>query len=210
MTAAIASSKRRLLLAATAGAALAALAGCAAMRSVSSNVSTYGDWPPERKPGTYVFDRLPSQQARPAEADAAEAAARPALARAGFVPAPAGQAPDVLVQVGTHTTRTDYSPWGDPLWWPGGFGYWRQGPWLGSPWWFSARYDATRYEREVGVLIRDRASGKPLFEARASSEGNTPGSAQTLGAMFEAALMDFPKTGVNPRRVVVTPAEAAR
>jgi hypothetical protein len=60
------------------------------------------------------------------------------------------------------------------------------------------------------VLIRDRASGKPLFEARASSEGGTAGTSETLALMFEAALMDFPKLGVNPRRVTVTPPEAAR
>ena len=40
------------------------LGGCAAMRSVSSEVSTFGEWPATRKPGTYAFERLPSQQAR--------------------------------------------------------------------------------------------------------------------------------------------------
>jgi hypothetical protein len=52
-------------------------------------------------------------------------------------------------------------------------------------------------------LIRDRASGKPLFEARASSEGTARSDAALFGAMFEAALMDFPRLGVNPRRVTV-------
>jgi hypothetical protein len=61
-----------------------------------------------------------------------------------------------------------------------------------------------RYEREVAVLIRDRASGKPLFEARASSEGNSSPGARVLSAMFNAALMDFPRLGLNPRQVVVT------
>jgi len=210
MTAAFGLRARRALLLAASAAALALLAGCAALRSVASDVSTFGDWPADRKPGSYAFDRLPSQQAQPAEADAAEAAVRPALAKAGFVPAAAGQPPDVLVQVGVRLTRTDYSPWGDPLWWPGGYGYWRRGPWIGSPWAFGARYEASRYEREAALLIRDRASGKPLFEARASNEGGTTGDGETLSAMFEAALMDFPKTGVNPRRVVVTPGEAAR
>ena len=31
------------------------LGGCAAMRSVSSEVSTFGEWPATRKPGTYAF-----------------------------------------------------------------------------------------------------------------------------------------------------------
>jgi hypothetical protein len=64
------------------------------------------------------------------------------------------------------------------------------------------------YEREVAVLLRDRASGKPLFEARASSDGYTQG-AELLQAMFDAALKDFPATGLNPRSVTV-PLPAAR
>lgn len=190
--------------------AAAALGGCAALRSVASDVSTFGDWPADRTPGSYAFDRLPSQQARAAETERIENAARAALAKAGFVPAAAGRQPDVLVQVGARVTRTDIYAWADPLWWRGGFGYWRHGPWMGPSWSLSMRYDASRYEREVALLIRDRASGKPLFEARASNEGGTAAGDDTLAAMFEAALMDFPRTGVNPRRVVVTPHEAPR
>ncbi|MDP1898878.1 MAG: DUF4136 domain-containing protein [Rubrivivax sp.] len=181
------------------------LGGCAAMRSVSSDVSSYGEWPAERKAGSYAFERLPSQQARPAESDALEAAARAALESAGFKPVEANQAPDVLVQVGARETRTDLSPWDDPLWWQGGFGYWRHGPWL-SPRWsmsMSMRHDFPRYERQVALLLRDRASGKPLFEAHASSEGSSRLEGGMLGAMFQAAMMDFPRLGMNPRRVVV-------
>ncbi len=186
------------------------LAGCGAMRSVSSDVASYGDWPSERKPGTYAFDRLPSQQAQADEADKLELAARPALEKAGFVPAAAGAAPDVLVQVGARVSRADPQPWNDPLWWRGGFGGWRYGPWGGPGWGAYGRfpgyggyYDAPRYDREVAVLLRDRSSGKPLFEARASNESVSTPSAKVLSAMFDAALMDFPRLGVNPRRVVV-------
>lgn len=181
----------------------ALLAGCSGIRTVSSEVSSFGDWPVERQPGTYAFDRLPSQQAMAEETERLEAAARPALEKAGFKPAAEGQAPDVLVQVGTRALRTDAYPWDDPLWWRGGFGYWRHSPWAGPYWGIGLRYDRPRYDREVAVLLRDRASGKPLFEARASNEGSYPAEGATLGAMFEAALMDFPKLGVNPRRVVV-------
>ena len=188
------------------GLALAAallLAGCAAMRSLSTEVSSYGEWPAERRPGTYAFERLPSQQARAAETELLEGAARAALAKAGFGPAGAGQEPEVLVQVGARTSVAEYQPWDDPLWWRGGFGYWRYGPWMSPRWSLSASYSPPRYEREVALLIRDRASGKPLFETRASSEGNLRAGAEVLAAMFEAALMDFPRLGMNPRRVVV-------
>jgi predicted small secreted protein len=179
------------------------LGGCAAMRSVSSDVSSYGDWPAERQPGAYAFERLPSQQARPAESDALEGAARGALEQAGFKPVDAGKEPDVLVQVEVREARTDLSPWDDPLWWRGGFGYWRGGPWVSPRWSLGMRYDFPRYERQVALLIRDRASGKPLFEARASSEGSSRLDDAVLAAMFQAAMMDFPRLGMNPRRVVV-------
>ena len=185
---------------------LALLGGCASLRNVTSDVSSFGEWPSERKAGSYAFERLPSQAARAAESDALEAAARPALAKAGFTPAAAGAAPDVLVQLGARSQRSDYGVWNDPLWWRGGFGYWRYGPWMSPRWGLSTRAEFERFDREVVVLLRDRASGKPVFEARAANEGNLDtANAATLGAMFEAALMDFPKLGINPRRVTVTP-----
>jgi Domain of unknown function (DUF4136) len=181
-----------------------ALAGCAGPRSLTSEVASFGEWPAGRAAGSYAFDRLPSQAANPKQNDALEASAVAALAKAGFKPVATGQQPDVLVQLGRRSSRTTPGPWSDPLWLRGGFGYWRPTPWvhpLSSPWiWHPP---APRYEREVAVLIRDRASGKPLFEARAASEGGSWGDAQTTGAMFEAALMDFPKLGVNPRSVTV-------
>jgi len=185
-------------------AAALALSGCAALNSVSSDVSSFGEWPADRRPGSYAFERLPSQQANAAGTQALEQAAAGALKKAGFTPVASGQEPDLLVQVGARVGRADVQPWADPIWWRGGFGYYRHGPWGGPRWGLGMNFDAARYEREVALLIRDRASGKPLFEARASNEGNssTAGSA-TLAAMFEAALMDFPRLGMNPRRVLV-------
>ena len=67
-----------------------------------------------------------------------------------------------------------------------------------------AQHEFPRFEREVAVLIRDRASGKPLYEARASREDGSRGDTAVVSAMFEAALTDFPRTGLNPRQVTVT------
>ncbi len=196
--------KRNWLHAVAAGTALLALAGCASINQLSAEVSTFGNWPAGRSAGTYAFERLPSQQAQGDAMQQLEGAAAPALVRAGFQPVAAGAQPDVLVQVGARVSRTDRSPWDDPLWWHGGFGTWRPGPWRGPLWSSSWRMDPPRYDREVAVLVRDRASGAPLFEARASSEGfqrSTDGAA--LAPLFTAALMDFPATGVNPRQVLV-------
>ncbi len=184
--------------------AAAALGGCAALNSVSAEVSSFGEWPAERKASSYAFERLPSQQSQAAQADALEAAARGALAKAGFKPAQAGEQPEVLVQVGLRANRYAVYPWADSWWFRGNFGYYRHGPWLAPGFGFGMSLDPTRYEREVAVLIRDRSSGKPVFEARASNESSNAGTGSaTLAALFEAALMDFPRLGMNPRRVVV-------
>ena len=198
-------------------AGLALLSGCAAVNTLSVDVASFGDWPTGRAPGRYAFDRLPSQQARADEAQVLEDAAAPALARAGFLPTPAGSEPDVLVQIGARVSRSDRSPWDDPFWWGGGYrfgggsGAWRHGPWRGpyagaywgSPWSGAAVYGHPRYDLEVALLLRDQASGKPLFEARASTEGFQRDTATQLAPVFAAALMDFPRNGVNPRRVTV-------
>ena len=181
----------------------ALLAGCAGMATLSSEVSTFGEWPAARKPGTYAFERLPSQQANAERQAPLEEAARPALAAAGFAPVAAGSEPDVLVQLGVRTTRLEPSPWADPLWWRGGVGSWRYGPWIGPRWHPFLYDDLRRVDREAALLIRDRASGKPLYEARASSSGSATATLGGLRAIFEAALKDFPATGINPRDVRV-------
>ncbi len=204
----LASSSRRSalragVLACTAVAA-AVLAGCAAMRNISMDVSSYGEWPADRKPGSYAFERLPSQQARAAETALLEDSARPALTKAGFVPVADGQQPDVLVQVGHRAGRASGPLWDDPLWWRGGFGSFRYGPWGGPRWGLAFRQDFGRYEHQVALLLRDRSSGKPMFEARAVHETSTELTSKgTLALMFEGALMDFPKLGMNPRTVVL-------
>ena len=195
-------------------AALAALAGCASLNSLDSDVSSYSRWPAGRAPATYAFERLPSQQAHPQQAQVIEDSARRAVESAGFVAAAEGSAPDVSIQLGARVTETDRSPFDDPFWYgPGGsfhrpfvagrFGRpfwgpgWRQGYW-------GPGYDMPYYQREVAVLIRDKRSGEPLYEARANSDGNSSAMSALLPAMFSAALQDFPNGGAtNPHRIRV-------
>lgn len=179
------------------------LGGCAAINTVSADVSSFGDWPAERKAGTYAFERLPSQQAQAEQAVALEQAAAKALAKAGFTPAAEGQQPEVLVQLGARFTLTGRSPWDDPLWWNGGFGRFHRGPWMSPSWSLHFYGRPTRYESEVAVLLRDRASGRALYESRASTDGNTRADAEEVAALYEAALADFPRPALSPRRVTV-------
>lgn len=190
--------------AAALAAAAALLAGCASLGSVTSDVSTFGEWPAGRAPGTYAFERLPSQQAAAAESEALEAAAAPALAKAGFRPVAQGEQADVLVQVGARFQRAHDRFWDERLWWSMGYvdhGWPRRH--LLAPRWSLAYGSPPRYDREVALLIRDRASGKALFEARATNEGTMRNDPELYGPLFMAALMDFPQQGLNPRRVSV-------
>ncbi len=192
----------RLGLAAAVG--LGALGGCASLNTLNSEVSTFGEWPAARKPGTYAFERLPSQQSKPDTQAVLEDAARPALAAAGFVPAAAGAEPEVWVQVGARVSRHDPSPWADSWRWHGGFAMGgRRGGWVGAQWNPFWHDDLYRVERDVALLIRDRASGKTLYEARASGSGSLNPSPTILRAMYSAALKDFPAAGLNPRLVGV-------
>jgi hypothetical protein len=196
-------------------AALAGLAGCAAMDSVDSDVSTYSQWPNGRKPSTFAFERLPSQQARPQQQDQLESTARPSLKAAGFTEVPDPKAADVTVQVAARITR--YDPPIDPFFWHGGLYYGRYygrpygyGPYGYGPYWGMSAYDtAPQYQREVAVLIRERESNKVLYEARAANDGLSAGSSITIGAMFQAAMLDFPNTGINPRTVRIPLPKAA-
>jgi Domain of unknown function (DUF4136) len=186
------------------------LAGCAALNTVTSDVTTFSEWPADRKPGRYAFERLPSQKANATRTADLEGAAAKALEKAGFTAAADAAQADVIVQIGARIGRTEISPWDDPLWWRWGGGYWRSPTWRRGPrsafyGSFGAEWYSPRYERNVAVLLRDRASNTPLFEAHAQNEGGSSGDAALLGAMFEAALQGFPaKDAQNPRRVSVS------
>ncbi|RQO61846.1 DUF4136 domain-containing protein [Paucibacter sp. KBW04] len=193
--------------------AAAALAACSGPYTVSSEVATYGSWDASRKPGSFAFDRLPSQQKDGSASELQakmEDSARAALQKAGFTEAADTKSADYLISLGARIQPQDRSPWDDPLWWRwhGSYNSWRFGYGPGA--WpyragfgFPGDYMDRRFDRSVAVLIRDRQSAEPLYEARASNEGATQGDASLVSAMFSAALSDFPKVDPKPRRVSV-------
>lgn len=188
-------TRRALMLA---GASL--LAGCAGLRTINAEVSSFGTWPAGRTPGTYAFERLPSQQARAHDQAAIEAAAAPALAAAGFKPA-AVEAADVLVQVAA-STRVRPSPFADYYGPRGRWGWGLGGMWGGPGWGFGMSYEPPWTELQVDLLIRDRRSHAALYESHASWE-TAGGVGGLMGPLFEAALKDFPGPAVSPRTVTV-------
>ena len=197
--------RRTLILATATTAATGLLGGCAALDTVTSDVSSYGQWPAGRAPGRYFIEQLPSQAARAkdngVQASVQEGAHR-ALRRAGFVAAADLAGADVVVQVGARVTVYDISPWSDPLWWRWGPRYWRGPGWNGWP--RSGTYwrQPPSPEREVALLLRDRATSTPLWEARAQSVGSATDVA-LFEAMFVAALSDFPKAVPESHRVSI-------
>lgn len=191
--------------------ALLTAGGCATQ--VSSDVSTFGSWPADRQPDTYVFERLPSQQEQP-DQQRMEDAARAAIEAAGFKPATDAPSADVSVLLGTRLIAADFSPYHDPIWWNGGLyrsrfghpGFLGFGSGFGRGFGFGPDDTLRRYVREVSVLIRDRKSGSVIYETHASSDGVLPLTPALMTAMFQAALTPFPGTDAKARSVT-TPLE---
>lgn len=202
--------QRLLSVAALAGAAL--LAGCAAMHTVDTSVATYGTWPAGTAPGTYAFDRLPSQQRDMKQTQAMENAAAQALASAGFRPAPEGTKPAVIVQIGVRAAHFEQVPIEGDFWfvgpyrrygWAGWAPYGTYGPWgpfrTRQPWGVFPPED--EYLHEVALLIRDASTGKTLYETRVSSDGHSQGGDSLIAAMFDASMREFPQTNEKPHDV---------
>lgn len=197
--------RRIALIGIAAATALPLLSACAGLDSAAVEVVSQGSWPADRRAGSYAIERLPSQQAQPAEQERVEAAALGALQAAGFTPAPREEA-DVLIQLGARVfTVAHRSAYADaPLYWRND--WWYRGPhwpyFWGTPYgpWYAD--EVPDHQREVAVLIRDRRSQQIIYEARGryTSRWNDE---RLLPAMFEAVLKDFPLTASAPRTVTV-------
>ncbi len=192
-----------------AAASLAVLGGCANMNSVSADVSSYGQWPAGRAPSRYVFEPLPSQQANATFQSRVEEAARPALARKGFVAVDKPEQADLLVQVAAQA-RTVQSPYYNDPWgrrydgrFFGGLGF--GGLWggRGGGVGFGMSFEPPLTQMQVDVLIRDKRSSQTLYETHAVHQ-RAGGIIESLMApLFDAALQDFPAPAISPRVVTV-------
>lgn len=191
----------RLFVAGLLALALAALSGCATGYLLDNEVQSFSHLQGLPAQPTYRFERLPSQQADPAQTQL-EAFADQALFNAGLKRD--DRAPRYGVQVTARVQRMlspyadPYDPWG---WgWGGGIGLGgRHGgvgfgfgwPRMEQPWW----------QREVNVIVRELASSRVVYETRAVNSGPWLDNSAVLPAMFQAALQGFPNPPQGPRRV---------
>ena len=182
-------------------AAAVVLTGCATVSTVESDVQSFATTPTPVQPGTFRFERLPSQDVDATQAASLENMAQAALVKAGFSRADTGARYSVQIGAGTTETvstltdpfgRSAWSPFGQPRMWPGRHFY-------GSPW----LMDRESYVTRVRVEIRDLGTGKVVYESTATNEETWFNPARVLSALFEAAMADFPTPPKGVRKVVV-------
>ncbi|HZY18850.1 MAG TPA: hypothetical protein VFE82_10235 [Ramlibacter sp.] len=172
------------------------LAGCATGYKLDNTVQSFSGLPSLPANPSYRFERLPSQLASPDQTQL-EGLADPALFRAGLRRDDASPRYSVLL---TARVQRVYSPWADP--WAGGWGWGGFGPrWgmgFGGPF---PRMEQPWFQREVGVIVRELAGNKVVFESHASNDGPYVDNAVVLSAMFDAAMQGFPNPPDGVRRV---------
>jgi hypothetical protein len=184
---------------------LLALGACAGPRLIDSDVQSFVSGSTPERPASYRFERLPSQADGPAQQQL-EAVAAAALAKVELTPAPlvsgaiagtAAAAPSAryAVQVSVQVEAI-VSPYGDPFF--GGFlGHRRHlggfGMGMESPW----------FRHAVHVLLRDSATGAPVYESSAHFDGPWSDSGNLLPVVLDAALQGYPNPPAGPRKVVI-------
>ncbi len=189
------------------------------MRIVDSQVAAFSKLEALPNASTWRIERLPSQQSladvQAARQNKLEAMAALALEKFGFKPQPEkdGLAAKYSVQLTARIQRSERGPFDsayDP--WSHGYGYgWGLPgrdyivagsgrviylpavPIMPSPW----------YVRELGLIVRDTADNRVVYETKAQHEGRWADDEAVLPAMFAAALQGFPKPPEGTRMVKI-------
>jgi hypothetical protein len=190
------------------------LFGCSTVRMVDSQVAAFSKIDALPAAASWRFERLPSQQnltdSQATRQLKLEALATEQLAKIGFKPLPEreGAAAQYSVQVSSRIQRLDRGPFDESFGVWGGFGHGLIGrdyhvsatgrliyvpifPPSQPPW----------YVREVGLILRDTADHRVVYETKAQHEGRWADDEAVLPAMFAAALQGFPKPAEGKRMV---------
>ncbi len=210
--------RRLLTIAATALTAL--LTGCAT--TISSDVTTFHQWPADIPNKTYVIE-APPQQDDTLELRSYHNLVRGQLARLGFQEAVTGTP---ALKVAMRFTTTDvpvrviepmmmgyypssrfmfmpslrYSHFGGRRYWGGGFYSPFYDPfWYGMP----AYTESIRhyYKREVQLAIKSATDGKRLFDVTVHNTSREMSTPVVMPALVQSAFTGFPGTSGVARRV---------
>jgi len=183
------------------------LSACGSLTTISADVSSYGQWPQDKVKPRYVFERLPSQQSQADFQSRVEAAAAPELAAKGFVKVASADQADVLVQVAAQSRTVGryedpyYRPY-DGSFFNGTVGF--GGIWGGrSGVGIGIQMEPSRSQMQVDLLVRDRRTGQTIYETHAVHQRVGTVVESLMPALFRASLMDFPLTGISPRRITL-------
>lgn len=174
---------------------LAALLGACASTPPDATVQVFTNQPQLAAGTTYRYERLPSQAARPDQAQL-EAAADAALARAGLRRDDA--APRLALQVTARQDQVSPGGWG----WGGGpavgvgLGGGSGGGFGGIGLSFPIGGMGPRATQHVDVQLRDVSNGQVVFQSQASGV-----SGASTALLVQAALKDFPNAPAGARQV---------
>ena len=168
------------------------------MRLVDSQVNAFAPAPVPAG-SRYRFERLPSQQIHPEAQTQLEAMAEQALAKVGLTRDDGAARYSVQVSATQRAEQTvlDRPALGWNLGWMMGNG----GIALAGGGLFPGLDARINYWREVGLIIRERATQAVVFESRATHDGPWSDSNAILPAMLDAALQGFPNPPAGERRV---------
>lgn len=202
---------KRLVLAAVASCTLL-LTGCAT--TVSSDVTTFHQWPAELTSKTYSID-APAPQDDTLETRQYLDLVRGQLARLGFQEGGADAALKVRMRFRTTDVPVQVVQAIDPFFYPSArFGYWSPyrrhwgGGYYGGfydPFWGGrAGYQVVErhvYQRDVQVAIRSARDGKPLFDVTVHNNSSQASTPALMPALVQSAFEGFPGPNGGARRV---------
>lgn len=223
MTASSAAPAARLARAAGAAACAAALllaGGCAGLRTVDVDVTSFASWSggAVAQPGNaYRFERLPSQQQTAAQRDQLETLVREAFSRKGLQLSPTLAQYSVQVSVNTQLVGDGYAaaPYGGPNVgistgiFSGGGGGGFGGISFGFPLGGSGT-GSSGYRIELVLLLRSLQNQAVVYESRAHALMPSGEDPAVLAAMIDSALRDFPVPLAGTRRYRIDLAQTPR
>jgi Domain of unknown function (DUF4136) len=202
--------KRLAITALAAGSLL--LAGCAT--TVSSDVTTFHQWPAQLSSKTYSID-APAPQDDTLDVRRYLDLVRAQMARLGFQEAGADAALKVKMRFRTTDVPVNVVQAVDPFFYSSaryGWGPYRRG-WRGGyygggfydPFWGGpGGYQVVErhvYQRDVQVAIRSAVDGKPLFDVTVHNNSSQPSTPALMPALVQSAFEGFPGPNGGARRV---------